>query len=115
MGRLPEVLFRTEGAEGMFLWLFGRGIHFQARGIVAQGIGPRGKLGQPSYQSVFHPWIQGTLEWAGKVTPPGAEAGREREREDRFGLEAADPGPKPSRREGSRKGLEAQSWKKVLL
>lgn len=73
------------------------------------------QIRQPSYQGVFYPWIQGSLEWVGKVTPPGAEAGREREREDRFGLEAADPGPKPSRREGSRKGLEAQSWKKVLL
>lgn len=43
------------------------------------------QIRQPSCQGVFYPWIQGSLEWAGKATPPRAEAGRERERE-RTGL-----------------------------
>lgn len=68
MGRLPEVLVRTEGAEGMFLWLFGKGIHFQARGIVAQGIGPRGKSGS---QVVRVSFIHGFKAlWSGLVKRP---------------------------------------------
>lgn len=73
------------------------------------GIGLTGELRQQSGQGVFYPLIQSCLEWAGNGTPP-----RSRER-GRLGVEAADPGVKPSRKEGNREGLVAQSWKKVIL